>query len=117
MGNFSFTKEPKHCCNRDCFGGNREGTEKALSSALRKYRAEYLTATIMEYIGNKYTLIKMESNTTPSMDADYESYTYWPLIQILQDKKPPCPTCMKWYQNKNEINPIQNTGPEFKVFI
>ena len=117
MGNFSFTKEPKHCCNRDCFGGNREETEKALSSALEKYKAEYLTTTIMQYIPNKYNLIKMKSNTTLSMDADYESYTYEPLVQILQDKKPPCPIWIEWYQNKNGINPKQNTYPEFKVFI
>ena len=88
-----------HCCSQRCFGAikkkkntrNKEKitrkTEKALLSALRKYKAEYLISTIMEYLVAVYNLVEITSNISA---PGYLSYSYEPLKSLINDTNTPC---------------------------
>ena len=99
----------QHCCKQTCFGADRGETEKALTSALKKYKADYLTSKIMQYLPDTTTIIKMDP-TSISKDVSYHSFTYEPINSIVQDSKPPCSI---W--TKSIRNAYSDKIPEIKV--
>ena len=93
-----------HCCRRSCFCADREATEQSLSSALQKYKAEYLLSTIMKYLPDVHDLVEI---STAISAPHYLSYSYEPLQSLINDTNAPCD---RWIESI-KILPWRGTVP------